>query len=168
MAEAWRAFSRPVTDAEIFVELEKLQGRYHAFEGDPKLADVHDDEWLEDLEGLSIGQLKTACKAWRMSPKEFAPRSAGQLIPLAGQRGDAAARIYEKLAHIARMEAPVEPAKVATDAERAAMRERMGKLLKSRGAKDLPRPKSAAEKERDRVKTVAELREMAKPEGDSQ
>lgn len=157
-AIAWRAFSRPATEDEIFTELEKLQARYHAFDADPALAATLDAEWLEDLDGLSIGQIMTACKAWRMSDTAFSPRSAGQLLPLTGPAGDASARMYERIAHIARTETPALPDPKISDENRKIMGERMKTMLRPRPAELKP---TATELEARRVKTLAELRAMA-------
>lgn len=160
--EVWRAYSRPATDDEILMELEKLQGRYHAFESDPALAKFHDEEWLEDLEGFSIGQLKAACKGWRMSDNAFGPRSAGQLVPFAGTSGEADVRYYGRIAEKARHGVPAVPMERLSDDERqkhvADIKGLLGNVTKP------VYPPTAEELEAKRVKTLAELRVMASEE----
>jgi len=80
--------ARKATPSEILTALEALECRYHRHEVDHATAKILASEWVDDLSGLTVCQLRKACKAWRMSDAAFAPRSAGQLLPLAGNSGE--------------------------------------------------------------------------------
>lgn len=80
--EAAEDSARPATAAEILMELELLESRYHRMDHDAGTAKALARQWVEDLQelGVPIGHLRDRCKAWRMSDSAFAPRSAGQLL----------------------------------------------------------------------------------------
>lgn len=79
---ALSASLQPAPQPALVVVLRRLMNHYPASQRDPGLEKARWEDWLEDLAGIPLDAVEAAAKAWRRSPKAFAP-TPGEILALA-------------------------------------------------------------------------------------
>ena len=152
--------ARKATPNEILTALEALESRYHRHDVDHATAKILAHEWVDDLSGMTVCQLRKACKAWRMSDAAFAPRSAGQLLPLAGNSGEVEVRAGKQLLEFLTQTEPLE-IYTPEQLEMIAAREDVERAARNAEREDAQK-QASEEKRQARIQGLEEAIEGAK------
>lgn len=71
---------RPASARYALGKIEVLESRYFEKQTDPAIEREIAKEWIEDLAEYPEDLIHLACKNWRCSSQNYAPRSAGVLM----------------------------------------------------------------------------------------